>query len=145
MLTVHLIPYLIIGYDILIKAAKNIFHGQIFDENFLMVIATIGAFILKEYPEEMLGSSKKMRTLVKILDNKASISFVAKGQDTYRGEMRIYLDTPCDIRDDGSSLTFSFEAHDNDRFCFYIYMEDDLFVKDPAGANDIVEEIINRV
>lgn len=51
MLTVHLIPYLIIGYDILIKAVKNIFHGQIFDENFLMVIATIGAFILKEYPE----------------------------------------------------------------------------------------------
>lgn len=82
--------------------------------------------------------------LVKILDNKASISFVAKGQDTYRGEMRLYLDTPCDIRDDGSSLTFSFEAHDNDRFCFYIYMEDDLFVKDPAGANDIVEEIIKN-
>lgn len=51
MLTVHLIPYLIIGYDILIKAVKNIFHGQVFDENFLMVIATIGAFILKEYPE----------------------------------------------------------------------------------------------
>ncbi|MBQ7959306.1 MAG: cadmium-translocating P-type ATPase [Oscillospiraceae bacterium] len=51
MLTVYLIPYLIIGYDILIKAIKNIFHGQIFDENFLMVIATIGAFILKEYPE----------------------------------------------------------------------------------------------
>lgn len=51
MLTVHLVPYLIIGYDILIKAVKNIFHGQIFDENFLMVIATIGAFILKEYPE----------------------------------------------------------------------------------------------
>ena len=51
MMTVYLIPYLIIGYDILIKAIKNIFHGQIFDENFLMVIATIGAFILKEYPE----------------------------------------------------------------------------------------------
>lgn len=51
MLTVYLIPYLIIGYDILIKAVRNIFHGQIFDENFLMVIATIGAFILKEYPE----------------------------------------------------------------------------------------------
>lgn len=51
MLIVHLVPYLIIGYDILIKAVKNIFHGQIFDENFLMVIATIGAFILKEYPE----------------------------------------------------------------------------------------------
>ena len=51
MFILYLIPYLIIGYDILFKAVRNIFHGQIFDENFLMVIATIGAFILKEYPE----------------------------------------------------------------------------------------------
>ncbi len=41
-----LIPYLIIGYDILIKAAKGIGHGQAFDENFLMAVATIGAMIL---------------------------------------------------------------------------------------------------
>jgi len=46
-----LIPYLIIGYDILIKAIQNIFHGQVFDENFLMALATIVAFIIKEYPE----------------------------------------------------------------------------------------------
>ncbi len=42
----YLIPYLIIGYDILIKAAKGIKNRQIFDENFLMAIATIGAFAL---------------------------------------------------------------------------------------------------
>lgn len=49
-----LIPYLIIGYDVLLKAIKNIFHGQIFDENFLMTIATIGAFLTAEYPEAVV-------------------------------------------------------------------------------------------
>lgn len=43
--------YLIIGYDILAKAARNIRRGQVFDENFLMTIATVGAFCLGEYPE----------------------------------------------------------------------------------------------
>lgn len=47
----YLAIYLFISYDILIKAIKNISHGQIFDENFLMIIATIGAFVLKEFPE----------------------------------------------------------------------------------------------
>ena len=42
----YLIPYLIIGYDILIKAAKGIGHGQAFDENFLMAVATVGALLL---------------------------------------------------------------------------------------------------
>lgn len=42
----YLIPYLIIGYDILIKAGKGIARGQIFDENFLMSIATVGAMII---------------------------------------------------------------------------------------------------
>lgn len=43
--------YLILGGEILLEAAKNISHGQIFDENFLMCIATIGAFVIREYPE----------------------------------------------------------------------------------------------
>lgn len=46
-----LIPYLIIGYDILIKAGKGIRNRQVFDENFLMAVATIGAIILGEYTE----------------------------------------------------------------------------------------------
>lgn len=50
-LAAFLIPYGIIGWDILWRAVKNIAHGQIFDENFLMCVATIGAFILGEYPE----------------------------------------------------------------------------------------------
>lgn len=45
--------YLIISYEVLIESAKNISHGQIFDENFLMVIATIGAFFTKQYPEAL--------------------------------------------------------------------------------------------
>ena len=50
-LIIYLVPYLIIGYDILQKSAKGISRGQIFDENFLMAIATIGAFALGEYLE----------------------------------------------------------------------------------------------
>ena len=45
--------YLFIGYDILIKAFKNILKGEIFDENFLMIIASIGAFAVGEYPESI--------------------------------------------------------------------------------------------
>lgn len=48
---IYLVPYIIIGYDIVIKAARNISHGQIFDENFLMMIATFGAFGVKEFEE----------------------------------------------------------------------------------------------
>lgn len=46
-----LIAYFIIGIDILNKAVKNIFRGDIFDENFLMIVATIGALIIGEFPE----------------------------------------------------------------------------------------------
>ena len=52
-LSLYLVLYLLIAYDVLIKAFKNIIHGQIFDENFLMIIATIGAFALKEFPEAL--------------------------------------------------------------------------------------------
>ena len=46
-----LVPYLIAGWDILKEAGENIIHGQVFDENFLMSLATIGAFAIGEYPE----------------------------------------------------------------------------------------------
>ena len=46
-----LIPYVIIGYDIIKKAIWGIFHGEIFDENFLMAVATIGAIIVGDYAE----------------------------------------------------------------------------------------------
>ena len=50
-LLLYLIPFFIIGYDILRKAILGIFHGKIFDENFLMAVATVGAIGLGEYRE----------------------------------------------------------------------------------------------
>ena len=50
-LAVFLVSYLVIGGDVLLSAFKNILNGQVFDENFLMAIATIGAFVIGEYPE----------------------------------------------------------------------------------------------
>ena len=47
----YLIPYVVIGWDILWKAVRNIGYGQVFDENFLMCVATIGALVLGEYSE----------------------------------------------------------------------------------------------
>ena len=47
----YFIPYFVIGWDILWKAVRNIGHGQVFDENFLMCVATIGALVLGEYSE----------------------------------------------------------------------------------------------
>ena len=51
----YLIPYLVIGYDILKKAFLGIIHGEVFDENFLMAIATVGAMVLGEYKEASAG------------------------------------------------------------------------------------------
>ena len=45
----YLVPYLIIGYDVLIKAVKGLFRGHPFDENFLMAVATVGATALGIY------------------------------------------------------------------------------------------------
>jgi Cd2+/Zn2+-exporting ATPase len=50
-LILYILSYLVIGYEILIKSVKNIIRGDIFDENFLMTIATIGALVIKQYPE----------------------------------------------------------------------------------------------
>lgn len=50
-LIMYLVPYLVIGYDILKKAGKGILNGQVFDENFLMAVATVGAMALGEYRE----------------------------------------------------------------------------------------------
>ena len=52
-LLIFLIPYFVIGWDILWRAARNIAHGQVFDENFLMALATVGALAIGEYPESV--------------------------------------------------------------------------------------------
>lgn len=48
---IYIISYVIVGFDIVKKAIRNIFRGKVFDENFLMTIATIGAFGIGEFPE----------------------------------------------------------------------------------------------
>ncbi|MBU5434285.1 heavy metal translocating P-type ATPase [Pseudoflavonifractor sp. MSJ-37] len=52
-LLLFLVPYAVIGWDVLWKAVRNIAHGQVFDENFLMALATIGALATGEYPESV--------------------------------------------------------------------------------------------
>ncbi len=47
----YIVSYIIVGFDIIKKAIRNIFRGKVFDENFLMTIATLGAFAIKEFPE----------------------------------------------------------------------------------------------
>ncbi|MDD7408827.1 MAG: heavy metal translocating P-type ATPase [Anaerovoracaceae bacterium] len=51
LLCLYVVPYLVAGYDVLKKAAVNIIHGQVFDENFLMTIATLAALGVREYSE----------------------------------------------------------------------------------------------
>jgi Zn2+/Cd2+-exporting ATPase len=50
-LSIFIVSYILIGFDIILKALRNIIHGRIFDENFLMAIATIGAFCVGEFSE----------------------------------------------------------------------------------------------
>ena len=50
-LLAYAVPYAVIGWDIVYKAIRNILHGQVFDENFLMMVATAGAFVIGEYEE----------------------------------------------------------------------------------------------
>lgn len=50
-LALYLLPYFTVGYDVLWRSIRNISHGQVFDENFLMAIATVGAFFTSEYSE----------------------------------------------------------------------------------------------
>ena len=50
-LSLFLISYVIVGGEIIWRAVKNLFHGKVFDENFLLTVATVGAFAITEYPE----------------------------------------------------------------------------------------------
>ena len=53
-ITIYLAAYLIVGYDVILTAGRNIKNGTVFDENFLMTVATAGAFLIKEHPEAVL-------------------------------------------------------------------------------------------
>lgn len=53
-IVLYVLSYLIVGFEVVKKAVVNIFHGEFFDENFLMSVATIGAFAIKEFPEAVV-------------------------------------------------------------------------------------------
>ena len=85
-----LVPYAVAGWDIVLRAVKNIAHGEVFDENFLMVVATVGALALREYPEAV-----------------AVMMFYQIGelaQDVAVGRSRASIEVLMDIRPDTANL-----------------------------------------
>ena len=102
-LLLFLIPYAVIGYGILWRAARNIVRGQIFDENFLMSIATIGAFITGEYAEavfvmlfysvgelfEHIAVGKSRKSIKSLLSIRADSAFIESDD----GEL---VEVPCE-------------------------------------------------
>lgn len=91
-LCVFLLAYFIAGGDVIKEAAENILHGQVFDENFLMAIATIGALLVSEYPEavavmlfyqvgELFQSyavNKSRKSIAELMDIRPDYAFVKK-------------------------------------------------------------------
>ena len=91
-LAIYVVVYLIIAYDILIKAIKNIAHGHVFDENFLMIIATFGAFTIMEFPEAVavmlfyqvgeffqdLAVGRSRKSIAELMDIRPEIAVLVK-------------------------------------------------------------------
>ena len=93
-LGLFLVPYLIIGFSVIKEAVENIFHGEFFDENFLMTVATIGAFAIGEYPEavlvmllsqigetfESMASAKARKSISSMMDIKPDFAHLVIGE-----------------------------------------------------------------
>ena len=87
--------YIIIGADVLIKSLKNVLNGQIFDENFLMSIATIGAFSIGQFSEGVavmlfyeigeivqgLAVEKSRKSIAELMDIRSETANVLNGED----------------------------------------------------------------
>lgn len=92
-LPIFLIPYFVVGWDVLWEAICNIAHGEIFDENFLMCVATLGALVLGEYTEavgvmlfyqvgelfQSLAVSKSRRSIAQLMDIRPDSAHVLRG------------------------------------------------------------------
>lgn len=76
-LALFLIPYLIVGYDIIREACENVFHGNVFDENLLMVIATIGAFAIGKFFEDY-AVGKSRRSITGLMDLRPDFARVGR-------------------------------------------------------------------
>ena len=94
---IYLIPYIIIGYDVIRKAAINISHGQVFDENFLMMIATFGAFGIRECSEALA-----VMLFYQVGELFQSVA-VGKSRQSISDMMSIAPEVAVVIRDDGST------------------------------------------
>ena len=92
-LAIYLVPYFVVGFDILRKSVKNIAHGNVFDENFLMSLATIGAFAVGEYPEAVF-----VMLFYQIGELFSSIA-VGKSRRSISALMNIRPDAACVLRD----------------------------------------------
>ena len=97
MLIWFLAAYIIIGGEVLREAAQNILRGQVFDENFLMAIASLGAFFVGEYPEalavmlfyqigEMFQSyavNRSRRSISELMDIKPDVAYIKEMTEQY--------------------------------------------------------------
>lgn len=97
-LAVFLAPYAVIGFDILKKAVKGIFKGQVLDENFLMAVATIGAMALGEYTEgvavmlfyqigeffQSYAVGKSRRSISELMNIRPDYAILEKGEETLK-------------------------------------------------------------
>lgn len=92
----YFIAYIVVSYEIIINAVKNILKGEIFDENFLMALATIGAICIKEYPEAVtvmllyqIGElfqdyavNKSRKSISELMDIKPDYAWILKNNKT---------------------------------------------------------------
>lgn len=90
-----IISYLIVGFEVLKEAIENIFKGEVFDENFLMAIATIGAFLIGEFPEAVavmlfyqIGESfqsyatdRSKKSIISLMDIRPDFANIQIGED----------------------------------------------------------------
>lgn len=97
-LLIYIPAYLIVGFDILYKAARNLLRGNALDENFLMTVATVGAFVIGEYPE---GVAVMLFYQVGELFNDMA---VAKSRKSIQAVLSMRPDAACVLRD-GQEIT----------------------------------------
>ncbi|HBT85730.1 MAG TPA: heavy metal translocating P-type ATPase, partial [Porphyromonadaceae bacterium] len=94
-MALYLITYIIVGGDVVVRAFKNIIRGKVFDENFLMTVATIGAMLISEYPEgvavmlfyqvgELFQSyavDKSRKSIASLMDIRPDYANVKRGEE----------------------------------------------------------------
>lgn len=97
-LALFLLSYIIVGGDVVLRAVKNIFRGQVFDENFLMSIASIGAFFIGEFPEgvavmlfyqvgelfQRYAVAKSRKSIATLMDIRPDYANVKRGEELVR-------------------------------------------------------------